>query len=123
MFVFPATSLATPAATETLMVPAVPPAPVLFVSVKLIAVIAAVVNDVVVIDQPVDSLFFVISEIVNPETLSLNVAVRATETDGVPGVAVRFPPEAVAEVRVTVGRTVSICTPVNAVEAAEVPPL
>ena len=57
VFVFPATSLATPSATENLAMPAVPPAPVAFEATKLIVVIAAVVKDVVVMAQPVDSTF------------------------------------------------------------------
>ena len=36
VFVFPATSLATPSATENLAMPAVPPAPVAFEATKLI---------------------------------------------------------------------------------------
>jgi hypothetical protein len=124
VFVFPATSLATPAATENLAIPAVPPAPVAFDATKFIDEIAALVNEVVVMAQPVDSAFFVISEISSPLTLSLNVTVTVTETVGIPGVAVLFPPETICdEVKVTVGLVASITTPVKAVETADVPPL
>ena len=124
VFVFPATSLATPAATENLTIPAVPPAPVAFDAAKFIDEIAALVNEVVVMAQPVDSAFFVISEISSPLTLSLKVTVTVTETVGVPGVAVLFPPETICdEVKVTVGLVASICTPVKAGETADVPPL
>ena len=124
VFVFPATSLATPAATENLAMPAIPPAPVVFEAVKFIAEIAAFVNEVVVIAQPVDSAFFVISEISRPLTDSLNVTVIVAETVGVDGVAVKFPPETtLLEVKTTVGRVASICTLDNADETAEVPPL
>ena len=95
VFVFPATSLATPSATENLAMPAVPPAPVAFEATKFIAEIAAVVKAVVVIAQPVDSTFFVISEISRPLTVSLNVTVIVADTVGTPGVAVRFPPETI----------------------------
>ena len=124
VFVFPATSLATPAATENLAMPAIPPAPVVFEAVKFIAEIAAFVNEVVVIAQPVDSAFFVISAIVSPLTLSLKVTVIVAETVGVDGVAVKFPPETtLLEVKTTVGPVASICTLDNADETAEVPPL
>ena len=123
VFVFPATSLATPAATENLAIPAVPPAPVAFDATKFIDVIAAVVKAVVVIVQPDDSAFFVISEISSPLTLSLNVTVTVTETVGIAGVAVKLPPETICEeVKVTVGRVASITTFANAVEAAVVVP-
>ena len=78
----PATSLATPSATESFMVPAVPPAPVAFVTTNVAEVIAAVVKAVVVIAQPVDSIFFVISEIVKPLTDSLKVTVIVAVTVG-----------------------------------------
>jgi hypothetical protein len=123
VFVFPATSLATPAATENLTIPAIPPAPVAFDATKFIDDIAAVVNAVVVMAQPADSAFFVISEISSPLTLSLNVTVTVTETVGIPGVAVLFPPETICEeVKVTVGRVASTLTFANAVEGAVVAP-
>ena len=123
VFVFPATSLATPAATENLTIPAIPPAPVAFDATKFIDDIAAVVNAVVVMAQPADSAFFVISEISSSLTLSLNVTVTVTETVGIPGVAVLFPPETICEeVNVTVGRVASMATFAKAVEAAVVVP-
>jgi hypothetical protein len=123
VFVFPATSLATPAATENLTIPAIPPAPVAFDATKFIDDIAAVVNAVVVMAQPADSAFFVISEISSPLTLSLNVTVTVTETVGMAGVAVKLPPETICEdVKVTVGRVASIFTFANAADAAVVVP-
>ncbi len=75
VFVLPATSLATPSRIESMRVPAVPPAPVEFVTLKTTEVMAEVVRAVVVIDQPVDDAALVISEINKPLTLSLKVAV------------------------------------------------
>ena len=75
VFVFPATSLATPSAIDRISVPAVPPAPVVFPTSKVTEVIAEVVSEVVVIVQPVDAAAFVISEISKPLTLSLKVTV------------------------------------------------
>jgi len=49
-FVFPATSVATPSGIENLAIPGIPPVPVVFSAAKLMAVIAAVVKEVVVID-------------------------------------------------------------------------
>ena len=119
--VFPATSVATPSAIENFAVPAVPPAPVEFSATKLMAVIAAVVNAVVVIAQPVDSGFFVTSEISSPVTDLLNVIVSVALTRGAPGVAVKLPPEVTfVDVKVTVGRTVSICTLARAVDVVDV---
>lgn len=119
-FVFPAVSVATPSAIENLAVPATPPAPVAFAATKFIDVIAAVVKAVVVTAQPVDSAFLLTSEISKPVTDLLKVIVIVALTLGAVGVAVRFPPETTfAEVRVTVGRPVSICTFVRAVDAAE----
>jgi hypothetical protein len=74
--------------------------------------------------QPVDSAFFVISEISSPLTLSLKVTVIVAETVGVVGVAVKLPPETtLLEVKTTVGLVASICTLDSADETAEVPPL
>ena len=75
VFVFPATSFATPSATERISFPAFPPAPVLFVTVKTAEVIGAVVKAVCVISQPVDDAALVISLINIPLTASLNVIV------------------------------------------------
>ena len=119
-FVFPAASVATPSAIENLPIPAVPPAPVAFAATKFIDVIAAVVKADVVIDQPVDSVFLLTSEMSKPVTDSLKVIVMVALTLGAAAVAVRFPPDATfAEVKVTVGRTVSICTLVRAVDVVE----
>jgi hypothetical protein len=123
VFVFPATSLATPSATENLAIPAVPPVPLAFSATKLIDVIAAFVKAVVVMAQPVDSAFFVISEINSPLTLSLKVTVIVAETLGTPGVAVKLPPDTtLLELNLTVGRVASITTFDRAVEAAVVAP-
>ena len=120
-FVLPAVSVATPAAIENLPIPGTPPAPVAFAATKFIDEIAAVVKDVVVIAQPVDSAFLLTSEISKPETDLLKVMVIVALTLGAVGVAVKFPPDTTfADVRVTVGRTVSICTLVRAVDAVEV---
>ena len=72
---FPATSLATPANTESRRIPAVPPAPVALTTVNTAEAKGEVVNAVWVIAQPVDSIFFVISEISIPLTVSLKVTV------------------------------------------------
>ena len=75
VLVFPATSLATPSATERMSFPAVPPAPVLFATLNTADVIADVVSAEVVISQPVDAAAFVISLINIPLTASLKVIV------------------------------------------------
>ena len=75
VFVLPAVSLATPSKMERMSVPAVPPTPVKFATLKTTDVMAEVVKAVVVIDQPVDEAALVISEINKPLTLSLKVAV------------------------------------------------
>ena len=120
---FPATSLATPSATENLAIPAVPPAPVAFDATKFIDEIAAFVKDVVVIVQPVDSAFLVISEISNPLTLSLKVTVIVADTVGTPAVAIKLPPDTtLLELNLTVGRVASITTLESAADAAVVVP-
>ena len=123
VFPLPATSKAASAPTENLAVPAVPPAPVALVATKLIVVIAAVVNEVVVTAQPVDSIFLMISAIVNPVTDSLKVTVIVAVTDGAACVAVKFPPETTCkELKVTVGAVASITTLAKAVESTVVVP-
>ena len=123
VFVFPATSLATPANTESRRIPAVPPAPVALTTVNTTEAKGEVVNAVWVIAQPVDSIFLVISEISIPLTVSLKVAVIWFVKAGAAWVAVLFPPVRICEeVNVTVGRVVSICTPASAVEAPVVVP-
>jgi hypothetical protein len=123
VFVFPATSLATPSATENLATPAVPPAPVALAATKLIDEIAEFVNAVVVIAQPADSTFFEISEINSPLTLSLKVTVIVADTVGILGVAVKLPPDTtLLELNLTVGRVASITTLESAAEAAVVVP-
>lgn len=120
-FVLPAVSVATPAAIENLPIPATPPAPDAFAATKFIDVIAAVVKADVVIAQPVDSAFLPTSDTSKPVTDLLKVMVIVALTLGAVGVAVKFPPDTTfAEVKVTVGRTVSIWTLLRAVDAAEV---
>jgi hypothetical protein len=96
---------------------------VLFVAVNEYVFVEVVARAVVESTQPVDAAFLVISEINNPVTFSLKVAVKVYVLVADGGIeTIEFPPFASVVESVTVGRVASITTFAKAVEAVVVVP-